>query len=825
MGKKKRNKPNSPKPAKIDKKIAPDEYYSYGPIELARFGKHIVQRNNMDKETHQKFLEVAAARYPEVCSEIDQKIAQIVNLVKHLPARAIMRMAYWEMAVNHLYEGEAQHESKEEMLSLRMVDYLQSIIASVDCNPGTPNENVTESDWDLLKTLVEQLFHQLNGEFHFCRSAYRTEQEQWSEGFDEYYFRAQLHWVNVRGDRPSIHQIPYFKKLLSPHEDVFRELFDIGVNDFLREIERIMHSLTRGLEDVAADMKEFQADTVSRLEEKIGIGSEYPSERDLQELMADVIAENKWEQRSECIFGRFSGMDLFDLSKITNLPENLLNELSWGVGENTSFFKDGDFKGWPLRVWPVFERPFIKIEDLHYCFDLNSLFDHLYRTLQKIIIRLKPSYSTEWKERQTEVTETLPLELLQKILPKSHPFRSVYYGCKGKRKEVDGLLLCDDHLFVIEVKGGAFTHTSPAVDFDSYIASLKNLVLKPAKQGRRFLEHLESQGSIDLYDSKGTKLHHLNAQDWSHKTICAITLDPFTELAAQIQHLKKIDIDVGEAPIWSLSLSDLFVYADIFLNPLIFLHYVEQRNLAFHSTLLQLDDELDHVGLYFEHNAYAQYAKEMAGRVEKAQFTGYRSEIDKFYAERIIDPDAQFTQQQDQPIRMREIISFLAESNVPKRRLIASTLLDCSSEWRDKISTGIENMLLKQRSITRAQPLMISGESLNLTFFCWQDGSIFSDPVLVKDHVYASMLVTGESERLLIELFFDRNDHLINICADLFRKANIPESDVHRLEQQAEILRKKRVQKVIAHNGKIGRNEPCPCGSGKKYKRCCGQEA
>lgn len=22
---------------------------------------------------------------------------------------------------------------------------------------------------------------------------------------------------------------------------------------------------------------------------------------------------------------------------------------------------------------------------------------------------------------------------------------------------------------------------------------------------------------------------------------------------------------------------------------------------------------------------------------------------------------------------------------------------------------------------------------------------------------------------------------------------------------------------------KVGRNEPCPCGSGKKYKRCCGR--
>ena len=24
---------------------------------------------------------------------------------------------------------------------------------------------------------------------------------------------------------------------------------------------------------------------------------------------------------------------------------------------------------------------------------------------------------------------------------------------------------------------------------------------------------------------------------------------------------------------------------------------------------------------------------------------------------------------------------------------------------------------------------------------------------------------------------------------------------------------------------KVGRNDPCPCGSGKKYKKCCGQNA
>ena len=29
-------------------------------------------------------------------------------------------------------------------------------------------------------------------------------------------------------------------------------------------------------------------------------------------------------------------------------------------------------------------------------------------------------------------------------------------------------------------------------------------------------------------------------------------------------------------------------------------------------------------------------------------------------------------------------------------------------------------------------------------------------------------------------------------------------------------------QQPVVRGRKIGRNEPCPCGSGKKYKRCCG---
>ena len=28
---------------------------------------------------------------------------------------------------------------------------------------------------------------------------------------------------------------------------------------------------------------------------------------------------------------------------------------------------------------------------------------------------------------------------------------------------------------------------------------------------------------------------------------------------------------------------------------------------------------------------------------------------------------------------------------------------------------------------------------------------------------------------------------------------------------------------VVNNEPKVGRNDPCPCGSGKKYKNCCGK--
>jgi len=42
-------------------------------------------------------------------------------------------------------------------------------------------------------------------------------------------------------------------------------------------------------------------------------------------------------------------------------------------------------------------------------------------------------------------------------------------------------------------------------------------------------------------------------------------------------------------------------------------------------------------------------------------------------------------------------------------------------------------------------------------------------------------------------------------------------------EKRKEIQRQWRDSKTIVNESKIGRNDPCTCGSGKKYKKCCGK--
>ena len=96
----------------------------------------------------------------------------------------------------------------------------------------------------------------------------------------------------------------------------------------------------------------------------------------------------------------------------------------------------------------------------------------------------------------------------------------------------------------------------------------------------------------------------------------------------------------------------------------------------------------------------------------------------------------------------------------------------------------------------------------------------------------------GINESLLIEIDLDtvEEDTVVSLAFDkerLYKNMVAAKADwLYELPQWKEIFSEEELKKfykeqkestTIRKPKKIGRNDPCPCGSGKKYKKCCGR--
>jgi hypothetical protein len=520
-------------------------------------------------------------------------------------------------------------------------------------------------------------------------------------------------------------------------------------------------------------------------------------------------------------------MDLFDLQKLTKLPGTFLDDFSWEPGQEQEFLAPGDFRGWPLRIQPVFRRPFLKLNGTHYCFDIHTLFDNLYRQLEKRIYQLRPADKQTWIANRKSLSESLPIADFLRLLPGATVLEEVYYpivdarGAPKQFAEADCVVLYDDHLIVIEVKAGAFTYTSPADDLPAYVRSLQALVGDPGQQGHRFVTYLESADEVAVFDAKRRPIGHLRKGDFRHKTVCAVTLDAFSELAAQSQHLHLVGVQGAPRPIWSLSLSDLRVYRDVFTSPLEFLHYVEQRMRAATSTALRLDDELDHLGLYFTHNSYAKYASDLSQQRARMQFNGYRSPLDAYFSARLSGDTSALPPSQAIPDGLQEIIVFLSRSGQRQRSRVASFLLDLDGDQRAALNDWIfeERKAIGPRG--RSAPLSMLG-NVRLTGVLSLDGVVTVSQEKAIEHCQAAMIAVGQTSRWLLELGYDTTGPC-RVSLTPVSLHGLSPARVDVLTAKAEKLKSSRLQRSITTHGKVGRNELCPCGQGKKFKWCCGR--
>ncbi|MXX62708.1 MAG: hypothetical protein F4112_03630 [Holophagales bacterium] len=196
--------------------------------------------------------------------------------------------------------------------------------------------------------------------------------------------------------------------------------------------------------------------------------------------------------------------------------------------------------------------------------------------------------------------------------------------------------------------------------------------------------------------------------------------------------------------------------------------------------------------------------------------------MDRFFTKKLTEADATFEQAKLSPPILAAMVSALSRSQRIGRFRAAERLLGFGADERAQLQEGIVRELEEQRHRRRRRAKAISTRgSDGLTIFCWGTPWAPRASDLAWEHTCAVAGVHDDRERLLLELTFDEHQQITDVDWRWVDAQAVPGPMRERLQREADALRSTRIAEARAEVGKIGRNDPCPCGSGRKWKKCC----
>lgn len=776
--------------------IMPDDYSNNGLFEVMRFGTDVITTNIMTPEQNAEYKARFIAEYPAKKAEIDGLISSIKQEVLKCNPVDLLTFSSKQFLLSILGKSSEIQMSEESNNISRMTEYIQSVLVSCKNMYVAGDEDPTPVFKEISAEIAE-LYSKIQQFNLYLAYKFQASHMEYDKDVIDFIVQSQMLYL-VRGQRYQVHQGEYFERLLREHNDIFVELYSITADEISLGIQKLEHSLSQGI-----------IDSINELD-------------DLMQKWLENGGDDTIKAQGGELIKKIVGAGLNDVIAVTGWSENFVKDLAYGLGEDDSFFKHPEFAGWPIIDLPVQKKPFIKIEGRYYCFDYYTFTDYFYRAVQKAVTCQKPQYT--WADFQKIASEKMAADVLASILPGCTIYSDNYYPCNGSLKnlaENDLLVLYNDVLLIVEVKAGSFVYTAPMTDVKSHIKSLRTLIEKADHQCKRTYDYLKSKEYPIIYTAEKKQKAVINMRLIRDIYMLSITVDNINSFACRAEKLSFLKLECNAI---SIAIDDLMVYRDYFESPLYFLHFLKQRRLATNLKNLMPFDELDHLGMYIKHNCYSMYFKSDE-RLLRTLY-GYREELDNYFCSLYHSKANVVKPKQILPKMYIRIMDFLLSSDIANKVEISNYLLDFSSESREQFSRWIENELQKQKQTRGFSPFSTSGkaESLHYTCIVCSPYSINLSEEQMREYVLSILAWNDESERVLLKLSFDTAD---NICDIRFLKhspTDIRDGELDILKERG----RERAERLLNKyrntvSKKIGRNDPCPCGSGEKYKNCCGR--
>lgn len=764
--------------------------------------------------------------------DMEATAARMRQLIVGMPPHDLLGYIYAQHMMKAIPEQDLIEEEREaqglgDLINQNqfLLEYIHAVLAT---DPAPDNVEFSEEK-------CAELFEvsgKLSGQAMLYAMASSADTKDGAFGPDtaDIEFRAKSSWVLLRGHRYQVLEGEFYRYVLAPHEGVLNEIYGVGAME-----------VAAGFQAMADAVRTGQAFAIEEMMNQFQAARAFAGARGkpLADVMEEWVAENKDQSKAVGLAMEdvFRG-GVANVSRHTNLPQELLADLAYERGEDKEFFAGGEHSGTPYRTLPVRKKPLIKLGADYFAVDPCFTRDAGYRALLFNLLQRKPTYKVEFNERQKVMSEAAFADILSAQLPDAKVLQEVYYKDPVTKQwsENDTLILIDDVLYLVEAKAGAAaTIASPASDFGRHALAVQDLVIKAYKQCERFFNYLNSADEVPLFhmiDGKYVECALVRHADYRVMLPVGLTVEAFSPLSAFCKELPEIVPLLGKHAFISLSIDDLFVLRRFLPTSGEFAHYMEVRQAVAALRRAHLFDELDHLGAYLKKNRVdIEIAEQLKNDADFVVWDGMSFDVDRSFEGENWETDPRPTQ--EYPEEMLRLFGALDATRKAGWLRADSYLRNLGGEGRSEFA----DMLLGLRKSLNQHNgrYFVYGQEAETPFFIWlhRSGSIIDwQKVNDKASSAALMMPAATITGLMIEatadgLYKAASTFPVTRPADRTTASAHVFDDAERMKQRAknfEQSQKAAPQKIPPAVGipKVGRNDLCPCNSGLKYKKCHG---
>ncbi|EOX6933430.1 YecA family protein [Enterobacter hormaechei] len=765
----------------------------------------------------------------DILKKMESTASNIRSIIVSMPPEDLIGYIYCQYMMNSIREvgdniSKGRDASSKDILNdfQFILEYVHAVLAS----DIAPNElKFDEVKCNELFRLCSELRQQAM--VYAISSSVKAKEGLFGPDTADIEFHAKSVWVMLRGNRYLVLEEEFYRYVLSPHDDVLKEIYGISGAE-----------IAAGFQDIANTIRTGHSNAIEKIKEQLIEVQIVATQqgKPVEEVMRSWVEENseQVELANQAASDIFRG-GIANLSKHTNLPNAILADLAYERGEESDFFAAGDFSGTPYRTLPARKKPLLKLDSGYYAVDPCFIRDSGYRSLLHNLLQRKPEYAKEFKNRQKIMSEGAFYDILKPQFSEAKVFNEIYYKDPENNQwsENDTLILMDDVLFLVEAKAGAAaTIASPATDFKRHAQSVQDLVIKAYKQCERFFNYLASEEEVSLYqlvDGKYKECGRIKYTDYRLLIPIGLTVESFSPFSSFCKQLPQIKPLLGQYGFISMSIDDLFVLKRFLPSTGAFVHYMEVRQAFANVTKAFLYDEFDHLGAYITKNRYDFDSIEQLKKDNNSMllWNGMSDIVDSSFEGE--DWKIKPLPVQDFPNEVLTLLEALENTRSPGWLSVDSQIRNYDAHTRSKLGIMLRELWTGLEK-NPGQYLSILDEEN--TLFVWiQNAECQIDwknihekasavAIYVKQPIKACVMVEIESEgkysrAVTFELTVplektDANAHVYEEVERL-KEYHGSNPNIHMALTKLKSLKK------------VGRNEACPCGSGKKYKRCHGQ--